>query len=85
MLILTMGQLIVRNGKGLKDRVVPLPTRYVAELKEQIAFVTEQHKQDIKDGFGDVYLPDALARKYPNAPRELRWQYLFPSTNLHHQ
>ena len=76
------GQLIVRNGKGLKDRVVPLPTRYVAELKEQIAFVTEQHKQDIKDGFGDVYLPDALARKYPNAPRELRWQYLFPSSRI---
>lgn len=76
------GQLVVRNGKGFKDRIVPLPKKYINELKEQIAFVEEQHQQDIKDGFGEVYLPDALAKKYPNAPKELRWQYLFPSSRI---
>ncbi len=59
-----------------------MPKRYVDTLKEQITLVEEQHKQDIRDGFGEVYLPDALAKKYPNAPKELRWQYLFPSSRI---
>ena len=75
-------QLILRNGKGFKDRVVPLPRRYQDQLKAQIAFVKAQHLQDLDDGYGEVYLPDALAKKYPNAPKELRWQYLFPSTRI---
>lgn len=75
-------QLVIRNGKGFKDRIVPLPRRYRDQLQSQIEFVTEQHKLDLQNGYGEVYLPHALARKYPNAPKELRWQYLFPSTRV---
>ena len=75
-------QLVIRNGKGFKDRIVPLPRRYQDQLKDQIALVKTQHLRDLADGYGEVYLPDALARKYPSAPKELRWQYLFPSTRI---
>jgi len=61
---------------------VPLPKRYVQPIKQQIEFVNKQHQQDLKNGFGEVYLPSALARKYPHASKELRWQYLFPSTRI---
>ena len=75
-------QIIVRNAKGGKDRVVPLPQRLKSQLKEQVKFITELHRQDLADGFGEVFLPTALARKYPNAAVELKWQYLFPASRL---
>ncbi len=75
-------QILIRNGKGMKDRVVPLPRTTRAALEAQVRRVEALHLQDVTDGFGEVYLPDALSRKYPNAARELRWQYLFPSSRL---
>lgn len=75
-------QIIIRNAKGFKDRVVPLPSKYIEPLRHQLKFVEKQHQQDLADGYGEVYLPDALARKYPSAPKEFRWQYLFPATRI---
>ena len=75
-------QLLIRNAKGFKDRIVPLPERFKEALKQQIAFVERQHQMDLKNGFGEVYLPDALGRKYQNAAKELRWQYVFPSSGV---
>jgi integron integrase len=72
----------VRFGKGGKDRYVPLPERYSGSLEEHLKRVKEQHEQDLADGFGEVYLPEALGRKYPGASREWRWQYVFPSMRL---
>jgi len=66
-------QIIVRNGKGGKDRVVPLPRCYRVALETQIRAVTDLHRDDLALGYGEVYLPDALARKYPNASREPGW------------
>lgn len=73
-------QLLIRDAKGNKDRVVPLPERFKDALKQQIAFVERQHKLDLRNGFGEVYLPDALTRKYQQAAKELRWQYVFPAS-----
>jgi len=75
-------QIVVRQGKGEKDRLTILPTSLVAPLKAQIAFVRQQHARDLADGVGSVELPFALARKYPNADKELAWQYVFPSDRL---
>ncbi|MCP4935864.1 MAG: integron integrase, partial [bacterium] len=75
-------QLVIRDGKGQKDRVVPLPKRLFQPLKEQLEKSRLLHQEDIKNGFGEVYLPQALARKWPNAPKEWKWQYLFPSGKL---
>jgi integron integrase len=75
-------QILVRNGKGGKDRVVPMPRRYRQALESQLEKVAALHAKDLALGFGAVFLPDALARKYPNAPRELNWQYVFPSGKL---
>lgn len=75
-------QIVVRNGKGNKDRVVPLPVKAVDRLRQQIKQVRIKHEKDLKAGCGEVYLPAALARKYPNAARELKWQYLFPATKV---
>lgn len=72
-------EICVRNGKGGKDRRVPLPRRLHQRLLEQIERVRAQHDQDLAAGHGEVYLPHALARKYPNAEREFSWQYVFPS------
>ncbi len=74
--------IMVRMGKGAKDRAVPMPDTLQGLLREQVELVAEQHAQDLEAGFGSVFLPDALARKYPNADRELRWQYLFPATRI---
>lgn len=73
---------VVRAGKGKKDRSVPMPESLIEPLKMQIAAVKQLHKKDQAAGFGSVYLPDALARKYPNAEREFRWQYVFPSSRI---
>ena len=75
-------QLLVRNGKGAKDRVVPLPERFEVSLREQIEKVKKLHKKDLLLGIDGVYLPFALERKYPKAGKELGWQYLFPSTRI---
>jgi integron integrase len=69
----------VRDGKGEKDRVTPLPDSLIPGLKRQIERVRILHEEDLAAGFGEVYLPYALDRKYPNAARELAWQYLFPA------
>ena len=75
-------QIIVREGKGEKDRVTMLPASLVQPLKAQIAFVRKLHERDLADGYGSVELPFALARKYPGADKELAWQYVFPSDRL---
>jgi integron integrase len=74
--------IVVRQSKGKKDRVVPMPDLLIKQLQKQIRFVKEQHIRDTEAGFGTVYLPDALSRKYPNAENELRWQYLFPASRF---
>jgi integron integrase len=72
-------QITVFNGKGAKDRVVPLPESLIASLKEQIAESARLLEADLADGFGEVSMPEALVRKYPNAPKELSWWYVFPA------
>lgn len=75
-------KITVHEAKGKKDRVVPMPTSLIEPLKKQIAWVGLKHEGDLQAGFGGVFMPDALARKYPNAARELRWQYLFPASRI---
>jgi integron integrase len=72
----------VRDGKGRKDRVVPLPRNTVEALRVQLKRVKDLHERDLADGYGTAYLPNALERKYPNANREWGWQYVFPSKKL---
>jgi len=72
----------VHNGKGEKDRVTILPASLVEPIKAHLAKVRELHNRDIEHGFGQVGLPYALARKYPNVDREWGWQYVFPSATL---
>jgi len=74
--------LFVRSGKGDKDRTTLLPESLKAELKDHLKMVKALHERDLKKGFGEVYLPGALDRKYPNAPGEFKWQYVFPAANL---
>ena len=76
------GEIVIREGKGFKDRVTMLPASLAAPLKNHMTRVKALHQADLKAGFGDVYLPYALARKYPNAGREWCWQYVFPSSKL---
>jgi site-specific recombinase XerD len=66
----------------MKDRSTVLPTTLLVRLKEQIERVKIIHKQDIHDGYGEVYLPYALNKKYPSAARSIAWQYLFPSSRI---
>jgi len=73
---------MVRAGKGDKDRMTMLPAAMITPLGEHIERVRTLHEQDLRDGFGEVWLPDALSRKYPNAAGEFGWQYLFPSASL---
>jgi integron integrase len=75
-------QIVVREGKGDKDRAVPLPSRSHLALERQIAAVADQHARDLRLGFGSVYIPTALDRKFPDADRNLQWQYVFPSVRL---
>jgi integron integrase len=73
-------QVIVRGGKGDKDRVTMLPAAVKADLTRHLEFVREQHRRDVARGAGWVELPMALARKYPNAGREWPWHWVFPAT-----
>ena len=75
-------QITIRDGKGEKDRVVPLPRRLADGLATQIRHVTQQHHSDLELGGGWVWLPYALQEKYPQAGRSLKWQYVFPAREL---
>lgn len=77
-------EILVREGKGGKDRRVPLPRRLRDPLAAAVERVAVVHAADLARGLGDVWLPTALARKYPGAGREAGWQYLFPSQALSH-
>jgi integron integrase len=71
--------LLVRDGKGEKDRITMLPETLMAPLQEHLVRVKQLHTKDLAEGYGAVYLPYALERKYPNANREWGWQYVFPA------
>jgi len=75
-------QITIREGKGEKDRTVPLPSELVEDLKAQLEKTRELHKKDLAEGYGTVHLPYALAKKYPNAAKEWCWQYVFPSRQI---
>ncbi len=77
-----MKQISVRSGKGAKDRITTFPESIIPLLENHLAKVKIVHEQDIAQGHGAVYLPYALARKYPKAEKEFNWQYVFPSRNL---
>jgi integrase len=70
--------LMVRSGKGEKDRALMIPEKIKGELSKHVASVKEIHDQDVKIGYGEVSLPDALEKKYPGAPKEWGWQWVFP-------
>ena len=72
-------QIVVRDGKGEKDRVTILPKSLEEPLKRHLAQVKLKHQQDLAEGFGTVYLPYALERKYSHANRDWGWQYVFPA------
>ncbi|MGH9696195.1 MAG: integron integrase [Bryobacteraceae bacterium] len=72
----------VRDGKGGKDRVTMLPVNLAGPLELHLQRVRAQHEDDLREGAGKVYLPHALARKFPNAAQEWGWQYVFPSSRL---
>jgi integron integrase len=76
-------QIVVRTGKGDKDRVTMLPEVLKADLARHLEGVREQHARDLQHGAGWVELPTALGRKYPNAGREWVWQWIFPATRLY--
>lgn len=75
-------EIIVREGKGKKDRVTVLPVSLRPHLQQQIKRALIIHEQDLAQGFGEVSLPYALSRKYPNAPKEPAWQYVFPAAGF---
>jgi integron integrase len=75
-------QIVVRDGKGAKDRVTMLPARLVEPLREHLRLVRLLHRQDVDAGHGEVHLPGALALKYPTAATAWAWQYAFPAAAL---
>lgn len=75
-----MRQIVVRDGKGAKDRVTMLPEKLLFPLQLQLKKAKALHDADLAAGFGEVHLPYALAQKYPNASREWGWQYVFPAS-----
>ncbi len=74
-----LDRIMVRDAKGQKDRYAPLPIVVRGSLASWLARVKRMHQTDLEQGFGSVYLPDALARKYPRAERDWAWQWVFPS------
>jgi len=76
------GQIVVREAKGAKDRKTMLPQSLIEPLKQHLLRVKALHERDLREGFGEVYLPHALARKFPQASRDWVWQYVFPSGKL---
>jgi integron integrase len=75
-------QISVRDGKGKKDRITMLPETVTPYLKEHLKKVKNQHKKDLAQGYGSVYLPNALERKYRGADKSWAWQYVFPSSKI---
>jgi integron integrase len=75
-------RITVRDGKGAKDRVTMLPVNLATPLERHLAKSKAQHEQDLEDGFGEVYLPTALERKYKAAARSWSWQFVFPSSRI---
>jgi integrase len=75
-------QLIIRDTKGLEDRITVLPQSAEPRLRLQIEKVKLLHQEDLSQGYGAAYLPYALKQKYPHADRELAWQYVFPAQKL---
>lgn len=75
-------KIYVRAGKGGKDRITVFPRLIQPELRIHLSKVKELHNNDLSKGYGNVYLPGALSKKYPNASKEFIWQYLFPSKKL---
>lgn len=75
-------QIVVRDGKGGKDRFTVMPTILIEPLQKQLEFARNMHERDLQHGLGRVEMPFALARKYPNAETEWGWQYVFPSKSL---
>jgi site-specific recombinase XerD len=71
--------IVVRDGKGNKDRITFLPEQAVEDLRRQIAIAKDIHRLDVEEGFEQVYMPYALARKYPNACKDPAWKWVFPS------
>lgn len=78
----TRREIVVREAKGKKDRVTMLPDSLAERLRAQMVFVKGQHTQDLALNRGEVWLPDALALKYPNASKALAWQYVFPAAGF---
>ena len=72
----------VRSGKGAKDRITTFPSSITPFLQDHLSKVKGIHENDLTNGYGEVYMPYALARKYPNAAREWGWQYVFPASTL---
>uniref|UniRef100_E6QU89 Integrase/recombinase (E2 protein) n=1 Tax=mine drainage metagenome TaxID=410659 RepID=E6QU89_9ZZZZ len=77
-----MREIVVREGKGFKDRMTMLPDALIQPLKSHLLKVKALHQEDLSAGFGAVYMPAALDKKYPNAGKEWGWQYVFPSVKL---
>lgn len=77
-----LNTLTVRSGKGDKDRTTILPATVKDQLKNHLIEAKSLHESDLSRGYGEVHLPDALSRKYPNAGKEWAWQYVFPANNL---
>jgi integron integrase len=75
-------QIVVRDAKGNKSRTTVLPESVITTLKEHLHRVRERHLQDLNAGYGSVFLPFALNRKYPNAERQWLWQFVFPSSTM---
>jgi integron integrase len=76
-----LNQIVVRDGKGNKDRITILPTKLKEPLRHQIKHAQLLHEFDLREGYGDVFLPNAYARKSPHSAKELGWQFVFPSEN----
>jgi hypothetical protein len=73
---------VVRDGKGMESRVTMLPASLIEDLRFHLQLVKRTHQQDLEKGYGSVYLPFALERKYKNADRDWVWQYVFPSDRI---
>lgn len=75
-------KIYVWDSKSLKDRTIPLPQKLKSKFLEQVEYVTTLHKQDLEGGYGSVFIPYALEKKYPKAKFETKWQFLFPMKNI---
>ena len=72
----------VHDGKGKKDRTVPLPEKIIPELKDHLESVINLHQEDLKSGYAGAFLPNRIEKKYKNAARELVWQWFFPAKTM---